>query len=76
MLRGKSPPSEYVREKNQVEQLFGFKRSFAEGYNFIFCQHIILSYFFKCILINRTKTQQNKYLVINKIEICNFDKSM
>ena len=35
MMRGKSPSSEYVWEKNQVEQLFGFKRGFGKGDNFI-----------------------------------------
>ena len=36
MVRGKSPLSEHVWEKSQVEPLFLFKRGFGSGDNFIY----------------------------------------
>ena len=53
--RDVAPEIEAFLRENQAEQLFGFKRGFGKGDNSFFCQNIYLSYFFKCILINRTK---------------------
>ena len=55
MMRGKSPPSEFILEIIKSNNSLRFLKEVGKGDNFYFCQNIILFYFFTFILIKRAK---------------------
>ena len=67
MMREKSPPSEDLLEKIKSNNSLGFKEHVEREKISFLTKIIILSYLFTYILINRTKTQQNKSYFFNKI---------
>ena len=61
MMRGKSQPSEDLLEKIKSNNSLGFKEDVEREKISFLTKIIILSYLFTYILINRTKTQQNRF---------------